>query len=334
MRVVVTGATGNVGTSLLRRLAADPAVDEIVGVARRLPDMPPPPKTTWAHLDVATDDLVAAFRSADAVVHLAWLIQPARDQRQLWRVNVEGSVRVFEAAAAAGVGSLIYASSVGAYSPGPKEPVDETWPTNGIPTAYYSRQKAYTERALDTVEARHPDLRVVRVRPALIFKKTSAAEQRRLFGGPLLPGSLLRPSLIPVLPVADRLVFQCVHTDDVAEAYRLALTSDVRGAFNVAADPVLDRARLGEIFEARTVRVPESVFRWGADVAWRLHLQPTPRDWVDLACVSPLLDSTRARTELGWQPTVSADDTLRRLLRGMNEDAGEPTPPLREDARL
>ena len=94
MKVVVTGATGNVGTSLIRLLAVDPAVEAIVGVARRLPDMVPPPKTTWAHADVAEDDLVAAFRGADCVVHLAWLIQPARDQRQLWRVNVEGSVRV------------------------------------------------------------------------------------------------------------------------------------------------------------------------------------------------------------------------------------------------
>ena len=334
MRVVVTGATGNVGTSLIRLLAADPQVDEIVGVARRLPDMPPPPKTTWAHADIVTDDLVAAFRSTDVVVHLAWLIQPARDQRQLWKVNVEGSVRVFEAAAAAGVASLVYASSIGAYSPGPKEPVDETWPTNGIPTAYYSRQKAYTERVLDAVEARHPELRVVRLRPALIFKETSAAEQRRLFGGPLLPGSLLRPSLIPILPVTDRLVFQCVHTRDVAEAYRLAVTGDVRGPFNIAADPVLDPDRLAEVFTARTVRVPESVFRWGADLSWRLHLQPTPRDWADLAFESPLLDTTLARTELGWQPTVTADDTLRELLHGMQEGAGEATPPLREDARL
>lgn len=334
MRIVVTGATGNVGSSLLRSLAKDPAVDSIVGVERRLPDMAPPPKTTWAHADVVTDDLVAAFRSADVVVHLAWLIQPARDQRQLWAVNVEGSVRVFEAAAAAGVRSLVYASSIGAYSPGPKEPVDETWPTNGIPTAYYSRQKAYAERALDAVEARNPGLRVVRLRPALIFKETSAAEQRRLFGGPLLPGSLLRPSLIPVLPVTGRLVFQCVHTRDVAEAYRLAVTGDARGAFNIAADPVLDPDRLGKLFGARPVHVPEPVFRWAADLTWRLHLQPTPRDWVDMAFESPLLDTSRARRELGWAPTVSADDTLRELLEGMQEGAGEPTPPLREGARL
>jgi UDP-glucose 4-epimerase len=184
------------------------------------------------------------------------------------------------------------------------------------------------------VEARNPDLRVVRLRPALIFKRTSAAEQRRLFGGPLLPGSLLRPALIPVLPVTDRLVFQCVHADDVAEAYRLAVVGDARGPFNIAADPVLDPVRLGEIFRARTFSVPEPVFRWGADVSWRLHLQPTPCDWVDMAFESPLLDTTRARAELGWQPTVGADDTLRELLGGMNDGAGEPTPPLREGARL
>src|SRR5687767_5589206 len=100
MRVAITGATGNVGTSLLRALSDDPAIDEIVGIARRRPQLSVP-RTTWVCANVVTDDLVTAFRGADAVVHLAWLIQPSRDRETTRRVNVEGSRRVFEAAAAA-----------------------------------------------------------------------------------------------------------------------------------------------------------------------------------------------------------------------------------------
>ena len=80
--------------------------------------------------------------------------------------------------------ALVYASSVGAYSPGPKDrAVDEGWPTHGWPGASYTREKAYLERVLDAFEARHPGVRVVRMRPGFIFKRESAHEQRRIFGG-------------------------------------------------------------------------------------------------------------------------------------------------------
>src|SRR5688572_1778806 len=120
MRVVVNGATGNVGTSVLQALAHDPAVDSIVGIARRLPEISFP-KTEWAQADVVTDDLVPLFRGADAVVHLVWAIQPSRDSEALRAVNVTGTERTFRAVAEAGVGTLVYASSIGAYSPGPKD---------------------------------------------------------------------------------------------------------------------------------------------------------------------------------------------------------------------
>src|SRR3954454_13654334 len=105
MRVVVVGATGNVGTSVLHSLAHEPAVDSVVGVARRLPGMSFP-KTEWVSADVVSDDLVTIFRGADAVVHLAWLIQPSRDSALLRAVNVDGSARVFRAAGGAGGGAL------------------------------------------------------------------------------------------------------------------------------------------------------------------------------------------------------------------------------------
>ena len=88
------------------------------------------PKVEWRGADVTTSDLRPHFEGADAVVHLAWLIQPGRDKPTLRAVNVDGSARVFRATAEAGVPALVYASSVGAYSPGPKDrTVDESWPT-------------------------------------------------------------------------------------------------------------------------------------------------------------------------------------------------------------
>ena len=328
MRIVVAGATGNVGTSVVEALSRDPQVDSIVGVARRIPELVVP-KTSWASADVGRDDLVPLFKRADCVVHLAWSIQPSRDEKTLYRTNVEGTRKVMAAAAEAGVGALVYASSIGSYSPGPKtDPVDESWPTEGIATSFYSRHKAKAERLLDAFEADHPQIRVVRLRPALTFKREAASGVRRLFFGPLLPNALVQRSVIPVIPNVGRLVFQAVHSDDVAEAYRLAATSDVRGPFNIAADPVLDPPALAALLHARLVDVPSGALRAAAWATWRLRLQPSPEGWLDMALETPIMDTTRATKELGWAPRFTADYALLELLQGIKDGAGLPTPPL------
>src|SRR5947207_3178861 len=229
MRVVVVGATGNVGTSTVRALVEDPAVEAVVGLARCVPAARVD-GVEWRQADVRSSDLASHFRGADAVVHLAWLIQPSRDLDTTHAVNVDGSARVFEAVAAAGVPAVVYASSVAPYSAGPKD--------------------------------------------------------------------------------------------------RLAVTREVRGAFNIAADPVLDPQELGRLLEARPVPVPAGLLRGAADVSWRLHLQPTPAGWVDMALGVPLMDTTRAREELGWRATHSSGEALLELLGGMRDSAGEDTPPL------
>jgi nucleoside-diphosphate-sugar epimerase len=333
LRIVVTGATGNVGTSVVRALGADAAVEEIVGLARRMPSWAAP-KVRWESCDIAADDLVPRFTGADVVIHLAWLIQPSRDEAQLERVNVGGSRRVFEACAAAGVPRVVHASSVGVYSPGPKDrPVDESWPREGIDSLFYARHKAAAEHALDRIEASTPGLRVVRLRPGLIFKREAGPEIRRLFAGPLLPAALLRPGVLPVLPLPDRLVVQCVHGDDIGEAYRLAALSErASGAYNIAADPVLTPDALARVLNARRVRVPERPLRVLADLTWRAHLQPAPPGWVDMGLAVPVMSTRRAREELGWQPRFDAAYALRDLLAGMREPAGLDTPPLRARA--
>ncbi len=328
MRVVVTGATGNVGTSLLRLLAAEPAVTSIVGVARRRPDLHLP-KVNWVAADVGRDDLEGPFAGADVVVHLAWAIQPSHRLDVVEAINVAGTRRVLDATTAAGAGAFVFASSVGAYSPGPKDRrVDETWPTDGIPTSFYSRHKAATERMLDRFEAEELRTRVVRLRPGLIFKREAASGIRRLFLGRLVPPQLLRPSRIPFVPRTDRLVFQAVHTDDVAEAYRLVIVGDAKGAFNIAADPILDPDELGRVVGARPVLVPAPALRVAADLSWRAHLQPTPAGWLDLAVQSPILDTTRARKELGWSPRHTSGQALCELLEGFADRAYGPTAPL------
>jgi nucleoside-diphosphate-sugar epimerase len=332
MRVVVTGASGNVGTSLLRALGADDEVEQVVGLSRRRP-VHRFPKTEWRSVDVGHDNLVPLFEGADCVVHLAWAIQPSHDLTVLRHTNVAGSKRVFDAVADAGVPSLVYASSVGAYSPGPKNrAVDESWPTEGTETSFYARHKAEVEALLDRFQIERAETRVVRLRPGLIFKRSSGEEQRRYFLGPLFPRALARRGALAVVPDIPGLRFQAVHTRDVAEAYRLAVVGDARGAFNIAAEPVLDAPTLAQALGARAVPMPAAVARQAAALSWRLRLQPTPPGWLDMGLSVPIMDTTRAREELGWEPRHSSVEAIREVLSGIADAEGEPTPPL-EPAR-
>ncbi len=332
MKVVITGAKGNVGTSTVKALGESPEIEEIVGLARREPTLEQP-KTSWIEANVLTADLAEIFQGADAVIHLAWAIQPSRDAVTLERINVEGSRRVFDAVAAAGVPRLVHASSVGAYSRGPKDrEVDESWPTEGTPTSFYSRHKVAAERELDRFEAANPETRVIRLRPALIFKDEAATEIRRLFIGPFLPNFLLRRRRLLALPRVERLRFQAVHSEDVGRAYLQAVLADVDGAFNIAAEPPLSGGELAERLGVRSFPVPPRVVRRLADVSWRLRLQPTPPGWLDMALNAPMMSSDRARAELGWEPRHSSVEALEELLQGLREGHGEETPPLAEDS--
>lgn len=334
MRVAVTGASGNVGLTTLAHLAGEPTVTSIVGLARRPPAQPAGPLASaeWVSCDIgaptASRTLREAFAGADVVVHLAWQIQPSHDLEGMRRTNVEGARAVVDAALAAGVEKLVYASSVGTYSPGPKDrAVDESWPTGGIASSAYSRQKAAVESLLDETKAAHPALTVVRLRPGLIFQAAAASEIARYFIGPLLPRSLLRLG-VPVVPRIERLRFQAVHADDVGRAYTLAVLRDVEGAFNVAADPVLDPPRLAQLLHARQVPVPAALLRGAVAASWYARLQPTGPGWLDMALETPLMDIARAREVLGWSPRRSAEEALLELLDGLAHGAAGPTPVL------
>jgi nucleoside-diphosphate-sugar epimerase len=337
VRIVITGASGNVGTALLRRLTG--AGHDLVGVCRRPPGpVAPYDVATWHPLDLAVDsaehELTDVFRGADAVVHLAWGFQPSHDVAYLERVDVHGTRAVVGAAQRAGVAHLVHMSSLGAYSPGPdtggadQARVDESWPTEGVPTLAYSRHKVAAERMLDALERDHPDgPAVARMRPGLIVQRDSGSALLRYGVPAYLPSALLRH--LPLLPLDRSLVVQVVHTDDVADAVARVLERRATGPFNLAADPPVTREVIARVLHARPVDLPRPILRTAAALAWYARLQPLDPGWVDLAFATPLLDTTRARRELDWTPAVSAEAALAEVVGGMADAAAAPSPALR-----
>lgn len=266
------------------------------------------------------------------MVHLAWQVQPNRDLAALHRTNVTGTANVLAAAKEAGVGHLVCASSVGAYSRADKNRrVDEGWPARGMAGSHYSRHKAEQEALLDRFAWDNPSVTVARLRPGLIFQRDAGSEIGRYFLGMVHPRLVPRRPALPILPIPNELVFQAVHADDVADAYWRVIQRRAGGAFNVAAEPVVTPQNLARLFHARRVLpIPVRLLHALVDATWRLRLQETDSGWVEMAAGAPIMDTARARRELGWEPRTSSLDAIREVIEGMGAGAGlAPSPPLR-----
>ena len=330
LTVAITGATGNVGTALLRRLR-DSGVAEVRGLSRR-----PPPSTDpytgvrWFHTDLGEESSSAVLseflRGADAVVHSAWLLSPDRDHDLLQRVNVEGTRRVMDAAKAAGVQHVVHLSSLGAYAAGPPDRrITEDWPATGVPSAQYSRMKVATEQI---VRGRFEgtDTTVTMVRPTLVLQPQAASEIGRYFLGPLLLGAVrLVPGAVAKrlpLPLPSSLHLAFVHADDVGDAIVRMLDRRAPGAFNLAADPVLGPARIAESLGTVWVPVPAFAARAALQAAYLAHVVPIEPGWLDIGLGVPALDSTRAKSLLDWTPLHSSNHLLPEFVAALGRGDG------------
>lgn len=341
MRIVVTGASGNVGSALLRSLRgrgsdALGAATEVVGVARRPePRVAPYDRVSWIGCDVgapgADTVLTEVFRDAAAVVHLAWAIQPTTWDPGRHRTNVDGTAAVLRAAGRAEVAHVVCASSVAAYTPAPRwTHVTEDWPRGGIPGSAYSQDKVATEDLLDRFAVRHPATTVTRIRPCAVVQRSAAAEIAAWTLSPLVPRALLGRRLTPI-PVWPQLRAQMVHSDDVADALYRILAGRVGGTFNLAAGPVLNWRDLASILGGFAVPVPRRALALLAWPTWRTGLQPAHPGWLTMSDRTALVDTSHAEQTLGWKPGHDSVSALAELVAGIRSGATGASPPLRPD---
>lgn len=326
LRVAVTGPTGEIGISTISALEADPDVTEIVGMARRPfdPGAMGWTKTVYRQGDILDRDSVDTLvADADVVVHLAFIIMGSREESA--RVNLEGTRNVFEAAVASPrVRRLVYTSSVAAYgyhSDNPV-PITEDVPVRGSAEHYYSEQKSACEATLAEVTAGSP-LEVYVLRPCIVAgpKATALAD---VMPWNQLPGPVRRvaqtlPLLKPPFPDPGT-PLQLVHHDDVASAIALAVTttSAPPGAYNIAADGVLSMSAVGDALGARPVKVPHTAAVATSELIARLPFVPSSLEWLHAGRTSVVMDTTKAKSQLGWTPKYTAAETLSALARTLD----------------
>lgn len=312
--VAVTGPTGTFGSGLVPQLQADDRIERIVGIARRAFD---PAEHGWTKMEYRQGDvrdraaLESAFGGVDVVVHLAFAITGASSsQATLREINVEGTLNAFDAAAAAGVQRFVYASSVAAYGFHPDNPIGmtEDWPVRPAARLFYAQEKAELEQLLQQRVAESPGPDLYLVRPPIVVGPHAV-------GAKSVPGlDTVRRSPVPLpVPVPD-FPMQLIHEDDVGRALLLCtVAAGPPGAYNIAADGQVTAIDVAREFGLLPLPFPAAVSQWMAGVAVRtppVPFLPPAAQWVEAASHPAIMDTSKAKTELGWQPRYTAAEAL------------------------
>ncbi len=306
MRIAVTGAAGQLGTVVLRRLAVERGV-----TALRSLDLRPPAvasaKLEHVRADVRDPGFARFLDGCDALVHLAFIVTGAPPRDVFDAINVGGSKNVFAAAAEVGIRHIVYTSSVAAYGVvhGHPRPIVETTPRVHQPSFPYSAAKWEVEAWLDGWEPAHPEIALARLRPSIVI------------GAPTVHahGAMLARRAIVDVPAPLPLVWD----EDVAEAVALALRHGARGAFNVTAEPAATARQLAEACRLRLIRVPRALITVGAQLGeWAKKLglsDALDPAWLRISDVCMEMAADKARRELGWKPRCpTAQAVIDRFL--------------------
>jgi nucleoside-diphosphate-sugar epimerase len=326
LTVAVTGPTGTFGFGLIPLLQADPRVGRIVGIARRPFD---PSVHGWTKMVYRRGDvrdraaLREAFGGMDVVVHLAFNLTGNASAETIREINVTGTLNAFRAARAIGATRFVYASSVAAYGFHRDNPVGmkEDWPVRRADRLFYAREKAELEELLWEESRADAGPALYLLRPPIVLGP-HAAGAKDLLPAPLAragrgmlgaAGRLRVPVFAPDVPV------QFIHEDDVGQALlKCVLGEGPPGAYNIAGDGVLSGTDVVRELGLTPVPLPGRLVHAtarAASLAPRVPFLPPAAEWVEALSHPAIMDTTKAREQLGWRPKYSGLEALRDTVR-------------------
>jgi UDP-glucose 4-epimerase len=309
--VAITGAGGYIGQRLIAYLDSQDTCTRILGTDITEPEVSSE-KLTFLNRDIRDHGLIDFFKDQDVetLVHLAFIVDPIHDEKQMYDVNVNGTLNILRICEELNIGHVIVASSGTAYGAWPDnpEPLKEDDPIRVFPPTFnYAHHKGLNEQHCAEFIRKHPDVVFNIVRPCVVYGPNTQNYLSRYFASQ------------PFVPLVDGRDpnLQFVHEDDVAQLFSLLIEKKVPGAFNVAGDGVVRSSEVGAMLGKRAVKVPRWLYYAVIWTIWRLNLKAVeaPPGMVDYTSYPWVLDTTRAKELLGWKPKYMSKDTLRIMFR-------------------
>lgn len=292
MKVLVTGSSASLAHSLLPRLCAEPAITEVTGIDLRAPHFIHP-KFRSLQTDFRDSRVDRLLAGHDALVHMAYVVLRGHLRVEIMHdINVGASLRLLQAAQAAGLKRIIHLSSAAVYGSG--RDLDESAALSPLRGFLYGMHKAELEQQIETSV---PEC--LRLRPHVILGPHAQPVLRQILD---LPAYLRLDDPQPEL--------QCVHEDDVAEAIICGLRCRTSGPCNLAAG---DSWTLREVMRQRHAHclpLPAGIARAGLALAHGLSGWGGEPGWLEGLRHTLTLDCRRAERELGWRPWHSAAQAL------------------------
>ena len=327
LTVAVTGPTGTFGFGLVPLLEGDDRITGIVGIARRPFD---PAQHGWAKMTYRRGDvrdpmaLTDAFHGADVVVHLAFLITGTARRETTRSVNIDGTINTFRAAAAAGASRFVYASSAAAYGFHPDNPIGmtEEWPTRAAARLFYAQEKAELEQLLEEEAAAHPEIALYVLRPPIVLGPHTLGA-KDVLPNVLMPMArsvanavsrvpVRLPVLVPPLPM------QFIHESDVGQALLLCIVAaGPAGTYNIAGDGIVTARDVARELGLTPLPLPVGITQRAARALAALPTPPFAPEvtaWIEAASHPVIIDTSRAKQDLGWEPRHSGIEALRAAL--------------------
>jgi len=301
--VAVTGVAGYLGGRLLSLFDDDRRVERVIGIDGSEPATGSP-KLEFHQMDVRDARLAKTFPGVDTVVHLAFVVDPLRDEARMRDVNVDGTRNVLEAAGATGVRKLVYASSATVYGAHPDNdfPLTESSPLRANPDFSYAWHKLETERLIEAFVEDHPEVVVSVLRPAIAFGANAQNFISRLLEAPRI--TTVKGYEPPM---------QFVHEQDVASALHFVVTNELRGVYNVAPDGWLTAEEILERSGKKRVELPEAVAFSLAERLWKIGVTEAPPGELNYLMHPWVVDNAKLKAA-GWAPAHTNEDALTETL--------------------
>jgi UDP-glucose 4-epimerase len=311
MRYLITGGSGYIGTRLSELLSGREETERIVNL-----DVRPPatslPKTSFVRGDVRDSESIRSLlerEEIDCIIHLAFILDPIRDEARMYDVDVNGTVAVLRAASEAEIDQVLVTSSATAYGAFPDNPVPiaEDLPVRGQPDFAYAHDKADMDRVCQLWAHEHSDRVMTIVRPCIVF-------------GPSVKNFIVRSwENQPFFPHLDGVdtEFQLVHEDDLVAALVLLLDKKEGGAFNIAGDGTMTWRETAELLGTRvrrmSFRLAYAIAKW----SWRLHLPRTEAPPGNLHFIRYpwIVSNEKLKTATGWEPQYETRETFEITMR-------------------